>query len=281
MDPHPLQQLYPPCQDKHPTVPGLYLSHRLDQRSDHSPPFVYTNYVLSLDGRIALKYPHAAHVSIPPPITSSIDWRLYQELAAQADVLLTSGRYIRELAAGEAQSTPPVSNEFPDLIAWRQEQDFESQPALVILSRSLELPLDKVLPQLNRTVYVATGPEADKRKLAAVVETGVPVLLVGENHEVDGCQLIEELGELGYHSIYAIAGAGLLNTLLRAGKVDRLYLTQVHTLLGGQRYTTLLEDEVLEPDAQFELEALYFEQGANNMQGQFFAIYDKTSQASE
>lgn len=281
MDPLRLQQLYPPCQDNHPTVPGLYLSHRLDQRSEHGHPFVYTNYVLSLDGRIALKYPQADHISIPPPITSTIDWRLYQELATQADVLLTSGRYIRELAAGEAQSTPPVSEDFPDLIAWRKEQGLDPQPALVILSRSLDLPLDKVIPQLNRTVYVATGPDADKRKLAAVVETGVPVLLVGENDEVDGCQLIDELGEMGYHSIYAIAGPGLLNTLLRAGMVDRLYLTQVHTLLGGQRYATLLEDEVLEPDARFELEALYFEHGINSKQGQFFAIYDKTSPVSE
>jgi len=270
-----LQQLYPPCQDTHPRVPGLYLAHRLDQRGKPGHPFVYTNYVLSLDGRIALKYPHSEHISIPPTITSDIDWRLYQELAAQADVLLTSGRYIRELAAGKTQSCPPIGENFPDLIDWRLEQGMEAQPALVILSRSLDLPLDKVLPTLKRTVYVATGPEADKRKLAAVAATGVPILLLGEKSEVDGCQLVEELGGMGYRSIYAIAGPAILDTLLRANQVDRLYLTQVHTLLGGQHYTTLLESAVLELEARFDLEALYFEKGDKLKQAQFFAVYNK------
>jgi len=272
----PLLQLYPPCQENRPTVPGLYLAHRLNQRGGSGHPFVYSNYVLSLDGRIALEYPHSGHLGIPPPITSDTDWRLYQELAAQADVLLTSGRYIRELAAGEAQSRPPVGDDFPDLIEWRQQQGMETQPVLVILSRTLDLLLDEVLPLLKRTVFVATGAKADKGKLAAVADTGVSVLLLGENDEVDGCQLVRELGEIGYRSIYAIAGPGLLDTLLRAGMVDRLYLTQVHTLLGGKRYATLLEKAVLEPEARFELEALYFEQGNKIKQAQFFAVYNKT-----
>jgi riboflavin biosynthesis pyrimidine reductase len=145
----------------------------------------------------------------------------------------------------------------------------------VILSRSLELPLDKVLPMLARKVIVATGVEADKRRLAAVAASGVPVLLVGDTDEVDGCLLIEELGMKGYRSIYAIAGPGLLDTLLRAGKVDRLYLTQVHTLLGGKCYDTLLESAVLDPAARFELDELYLEQGAQRRQGQMFGVYRK------
>jgi len=271
-----LMQLYPPCRDNQPMINGLYLAHRLDRRGESGHPFVYSNYVLSLDGRIALEYPHSGHIGIPPPITSDIDWRLYQELAAQADVLLTSGRYIRELASGKAQAAPPLSKHFPDLIRWRREQGMERQPALVILSRSLDLPLNELLPTLERKVYVATGASADKRKLAAITETGVPVLLLGEQREVDGCQLVRELGEMGYHSIYAIAGPGLLDTLLRAGRVDRLYLTQVHTLLGGERYATLLEAAVLKPEARFALEALYYEPGGKEIQGQFFAVYNKT-----
>lgn len=272
---HPhLLQLFPPGSAQPLPLNGLYLQHCLHRLGTPEHPLVYSNYVVSLDGRIALDYPHAGHTGVPRSITSSVDWRLYQELAAQADVLLTSGRYMRDLAAGKAQAELPVSRNFQDLIEWRRKQGLEEQPAVVILSRSLDLPL-KLLKETERTVYVATGVEADKRKIAAIAETGVHVLLAGDHDEAHGCQLIEELGEKGYRSIYSIAGPGLLDTLLRTGKVDRLYLTQVHTLLGGQCYDTLLEGQMLEPAARFELEELYFDQGDENRQGQMFGVYLK------
>lgn len=274
--PSPLRQLYPPSQSTDLTADGLYLRHRLDQRGSAELPFVYSNYVVSLDGRIALDYPRCEKSGVPPAITSNTDWRLYQELAAQSDVLLTSGRYIRELAAGKAQDDLPVGENFPDLLDWRRQQGLEPQPAVVILSRSLDLPLEKLFPQPQRTLYVATGARADKRKLAAIAGMGIPVLLSGEGKSVEGCRLIRELGEKGYRSIYAIAGPGLLDTLLRAGRVDRLYLTQVHTLLGGQCYDTLLEGALLRPAARFALEELHYDQGDDTRQGQFFSVYRRT-----
>lgn len=270
----PLIPLYPPGDANPVAAEGRYLAHRLHRLGTAERPLVYSNYVVSLDGRIALEYPHSGHTGVPKAITSPTDWRLYQELAAQADVLLTSGRYMRELAAGKAQSDLPIGHNFPDLIKWRENEEMEEQPAVVIFSRSLDLPLE-LLQGLERTVYVATGAGADKRKLAAVTETGIPVLIAGDKNEVDGCYLVEELGEKGYRSIYSIAGPGLLDTLLRAGKVDRLYLTQVHTLLGGQHYDTLLESMVLQPAVRFELDELYLEKGDAIQLGQLFSVYRK------
>jgi len=271
-----LLTLYPPSQAAPLAPSGLYLRHRLDRRGSADHPFVYSNYVVSLDGRIALDYPRCDASMVPPAITSDSDWRLYQELAAQADVLLTSGRYIRELAAGTAQDTLPVGEGFPDLLSWRRQQGLAPQPAVVILSRSLDLPLEKLFHPAQRRLYVATGAKADKRKLATIAGMGIPVLLSGDGESVDGCRLIRELGEKGYRSIYAIAGPGLLDTLLRADKVDRLYLTQVHTLLGGQCYDTLLEGALLRPAARFSLEELHYDQGDDKRQGQFFAVYRRS-----
>lgn len=269
-----IQQLYP-----HPqpmvSVVQLYLQHQLHRKGSKSSPFVYTNYVVTLDGRIALEYPHANRTSIPADITSDIDRRLYQELAAQAGVLLTSGRYLRQLSEGQAQHPPPISDAYPDLLQWRLEQGLEQQPAVVILSRSLDLPLD-ALTSLGRKVYVATGSGADKRKLAAIAESGVSILLSGEGEEVEGCELIAELGMMGYTSIYSIAGPALLNTLLRAGKVDRLYLTQVHMIFGGEKYDTLLKGPLLSPAASFCLNSLYYDRGAAGRPPQSFAVFGKS-----
>ncbi len=268
-----IQPLYPHQQPR-VSVVQLYLQHELHRKGSKSSPFVYTNYVVTLDGRIALEYPHADRTCIPADITSEIDRRLYQELAAQASVLLTSGRYLRQLSEGQAQHPPPIGDEYPDLLQWRLEQGLEKQPAVVFLSRTLDLPLD-TLTSLGRRVYVAAGSGADQRKLAAIAESGVSILLSGEGKDVEGCELIAELGMMGYTSIYSIAGPALLNTLLRAGKVDRLYLTQVHMIFGGEVYDTLLKGPLLSPAASFCLNSLYYDRGAADRPPQSFAVFAK------
>lgn len=273
---HRIQQLYP-HQQQEVGVEGLYLQHQLHRKGSTVRPFVYTNYVVTLDGRIALEYPHSNHTSIPADITSELDQRLYQELAAQADVLLTSGRYLRQLSEGRAQHPPPLSNDYQDLLQWRLEQGLDKQPALVVLSRSLDLPLH-TLTSLGRKVYVATGSGADKRKLATIAETGTSILFSGRGKNVEGCDLVEELGMMGYTSIYSIAGPALLDTLLRAGKVDRLYLTQVHMLFGGERYDTLLEGPLLSPAARFCLDSLYYDLGKAERPPQSFAVFCKVEE---
>lgn len=263
-----------PCMQQQVSAAGLYLQHQLQRKGSKEQPFVYTNYVATLDGRIALANPHTDQTSIPADITNDIDQRLYQELAAQADILLTSGRYLRHLAEGRAQHPPPISEDYADLLEWRIGQGLALQPAVVILSRSLDLPL-QTLSSLGRKTYVATGGGADKRKLAAIAETGVSVLLSGEGTAVEGCELVDELGLMGYTSIYSIAGPALLDTLLRAGKVDRLYLTQVHMLSGGERYDTLLEGPLLNPAARFYLESLHYDPGGDGRPPQSFAVFGK------
>ena len=116
----PLIPLYPPGDGNAVAAEGRYLAHGLHRLCTAGKPLVYSNYVVSLDGRIALEYPHSCHTAIPEAITSAVDWRLYQELAAQADILLTSGRYLRELDEGKAQDGLPVGKNFPDLIDWRR-----------------------------------------------------------------------------------------------------------------------------------------------------------------
>ena len=66
-----IEQLYPAGQSREVGVSQLYLRHQLHRRGEKTHPFVYTNYVTSLDGRIALEYPHSGHSCIPSEITSA------------------------------------------------------------------------------------------------------------------------------------------------------------------------------------------------------------------
>lgn len=270
-----LSRLYPAPQSNL-SLEGLYLEHALHSGKPSRRSCVYTNYVASLDGRIAIEHPLRDGHTVPESIANPRDWRLYQELAAQADVLVTSARYFRELSEGTAQDNLPLSQDaaFSDLHAWRREQGLAPQPAVVILSTSLDLPLVKLCESMDRSVYVATGDDADPKALAEVEASGARVLFSGEGTKVDGRRLIDNLLQEGFSSIYSIAGPGILKTLLQAGVLDRLYLTQVHRLIGGKSFDTLLESELIQPPADFELQALYYDAPEGDDAGQFFSVYE-------
>ncbi len=263
------------------TVPltGLYLDHAPTLRPSppRARPYVYSNFIMSLDGRIALDHSETGERLVPEAITNPDDWRLFQELAAQADAIVTSGRYLRQLARGRAQDLPPVSTaaEYRDLIDWRRSHGLAAQPAIVVLSRQLDFPVAQIIGRLGRPLYIATGIEAPPEQLRALETAGAAVLLTGAGRGVCGAELIEALGAHGFNSVCAIGGPGVLSTLLTAGAVDRLYLTHAHRLLGGESFDTLLNGPRLCPPVDFTLSGLHYQEPIGVACGQLFAIYDR------
>ena len=267
-------QLYPVYQPDN-ELEGLYL--RRSHGDKPEGPYVYTNFITSLDGRIAIEQPVTGKRGVPRTISNPRDWRLYQELAACADALLVSARYIRELSKGTAQDNLPLSTdpEFSDLVEWRKQNGFAEQPAVVILSASLDLPLEELYLSLHRPVYVATGACADAEAVGRIEQAGAKVLIAGEGKYVEGGRLVSQLAEAGFESIYSVAGPGVLETLLKASVLDRIYLTQVHRMLGGASYDTLLEGNLLRPPADFSLHALYYDANTGGGCSQMFGIYTR------
>lgn len=276
-------QLYPIAQ-RELRLQGLYLQSFADDAQDAGSPMVYTNFISSLDGRIAIDHPVSGERGVPEHITNPRDWRLYQELAARADVLLVSARYLRELEQDKAQASIPLSDEpaFADLLAWRLQQGLAPQPAVVILSASLDLPLSELQALQQRRIYVATGAQnIDKAdRVDSIEQCGASMLYSGEAGKVEGRRLVELLAQEGFRNIYSIAGPGVLETLLRARVLDRIYLTQVHRLIGGVSFDTLFEGHALNPPADFNLRALYYDAHGGDNCGQSFGIYSLTDEVA-
>ncbi|HQU15906.1 MAG: hypothetical protein B7Z66_06145 [Chromatiales bacterium 21-64-14] len=269
----PILRLYPGAPEP-VALEGAYLAHGL-HRASAAAPMVYTNFIASLDGRIALVDPGTRRHRVPAAIANPRDWRLFQELAAQAHVLVTTARYFRDLTQGQAQDSLPVSTRSPyaDLLTWRRKEGLEPQPAVAVVSASLDLPIPPELDLQQRAFYVLTGEDADPDRVTALEQLGLRVLFAGNGHRVDGRRLVQVLAERGYHSLYAIAGPQLLHTLVSAGVLDRLYLTHAHRLLGGVGYDTILEGSTLDPAVDLRLEALYYDSHAPAGAGQSFGAY--------
>jgi riboflavin biosynthesis pyrimidine reductase len=258
------------------TLCNLYLDDRLRPTGTLARPFVYASFIASLDGRISLPDPETRTRKPPAEITNPRDWRLVQELAAAADVLVTSGRYIRDLAAGEAQDSLPVSNspEFADLLEWRRSRGLARQPAVAIVTRSLDVSIPDALLQSGRAVYVATGAAADAARIEALRLNGVRVLQAGSGERVEGRGLVAALAREGFGNIDMIAGAALLHTLLADCMFDRLYLTQACRVLGGTSFDTMLTGDRIDPPAEFKLRSLSLDAGNEGAFEQLFAVFD-------
>jgi len=240
-----LKQLYPQC-DVTCSLEGAYLDLNLHQQAKAGDVFIYANYITSLDGRIALFDDVIGEFAVPKSIANGQDWRLYQELAGQADVMLTSARYFRQLAEDKAQDLLPVGSgdKYADIKLWREAQGLKAQPDVMVLSNSLDIPLKALEKVSGRHVMVLTASQ-DKSKIGSLEHVGVQVLQAGE---VTGVFIRQSLMDLQYRSAYMIAGPQVHSTLMLDGCVDELFLTTHFTLLGGTKVSGLVDVDL--PQAQ-------------------------------
>lgn len=262
-----VQCLFPVSNNIKP-LQGLYLDCCLHQQAAQGDVFIYSNYIASLDGRISLRDKQTGESSVPASIANKRDWRLYQELAAQADVMITSARYFRQLDKGCAQDLLPVGQEpdYADLAAWRAEQGLKPQPDVVIVSASLDIPLNAVKSLMNRRVWVLTLQGADPVRCEQLEDCGVTVVQAGVE-QVQAQALKTFLIEHGYRSAYMIAGPAIHHTLLAGGVLNRLFLTTHLSLLGQNDFHTILQGEMA--PIITELRTLYLDSKGGQIFGQY------------
>ena len=255
---------------------GLYLDHRLQTRGSPGRPFIFSNFITTLDGRIAIAAAGRSTHIVPGATTNPRDWRLYQELAGQADLLITSGRFFRQTVVGEAQDSLPVSNEetYADIRDWRIEQGLSPQPDIAILSASLDIPLAALEPYRHRKLIVITGEKADQQRIATLKDNNIEVIFAGPDKQVDGRAMVTALAMQNYQSIYSIAGPAVFHTLLVTGAIDRLYLTIAQQLLGGDGYDTLTRGALLDPVRGMQLVQLYHDPHSPEGAGQMFCVFE-------
>lgn len=274
-----LLRLFPTPQQEVPLA-GLYLGHQVHELGTQSRPFVYANFVSSLDGRIALANTQYGDTYIPKHMMTPSDFMLFMELHAQADCLITHGGYLRALATKKLGNILQVGNhsKCTDFINWRKNNKLTAQPAIIIASASLEFPMHESLKNKQQPVYIATGLNADPSRVGRWKKQGYSLLFCGEDKLVQGTSLIHQLSLLGYKSIYLIAGPQMLDTLIRENQLSRLYHTMTHQLIGGKNFRTLLPNSELGLKGNLTLKSLYYDALSPPASGQFFIQFEPSIQ---
>lgn len=270
-----LLQLYPAPMAERPLT-NLYLQHDLRQYSRASGhAFIVANFIASLDGRIAVPHPHKPGLTVPRNIANDRDWRLFQELAAQSDLIISSGRYLRDWADGRAQEILQIDDpRFADLRAWRAAQGLKPQPDIAILSNSLRFPIPEVLTAGGRRVVIFTKANPDPSRVQEIEAQAGQVIVAG-NAEVEGERFAQAVTKLGYQLVYSAAGPQILHMLLRGNALHRLYLTHASRLIGGSPFATIVDGPLLETAVDLRLHTLYYDPQGLDGTGQLFAAYHR------
>ena len=226
-------QVYPeiqPC----PSIEGLYLN-ELPLATERS--IVYGNFISSLDGRIAIK--KEGDYELPAYLTNKNDLRLFLELRAQADCIITHSGYMRSLAAGKLGNILNIEKtpEYADLINWQTDNAVPVQPTVVICSNSLDFPLaTHIAPE---KLIIATSKNGNQRLRGEWQKQGCRVIEAGDEY-VEGGILQSYLAGLRLRRTYLCAGPQLFESYLAARCIDRLYVTLSMQLLGYKEHLTMV-----------------------------------------
>jgi riboflavin biosynthesis pyrimidine reductase len=269
-----IKQLYPQQAGELP-LEGAYLAHDLRQFGiRNGRPYIYSNYITSVDGRIAIPREDGSGMTVPKDTANERDWRLFQELAVQADLIISSGRYLRDWAEGRAQEILRVDDpQFADLRQWRLERGLSPQPDIAIISGSLRFPIPEVLTAGGRKVIVFTTASADPGRIQVIEENAGQVIVAGEKG-VEGADMARHMANLGYQSVFNSTGPKVLHLLLAGRALDRLYVTYANRLLGGQPFSSIVEGPLLTPAIDLSTNAIYYDEFGLGGLGQMFVSYD-------
>ncbi|MEE2766332.1 MAG: dihydrofolate reductase family protein [Pseudomonadota bacterium] len=270
-----VQQLLPAPGGKK-TLAGLYLAHALHELGSLSDPFVYGNFLSSLDGRISLVDAGTNEPYLPKTLTNANDYRLFLELHAQCDCLITHGGYLRSMMSGKLGNILQVgtTSESTEFLDWRTSHGLAPQPAIAIASTSLEFPIPPSIRQHEQPCYIVTTARAERQRVLDWEDAGYPVIVVGDGKMVSGQALVEALRGLGYFRMYLIAGPHMLDTMIREQQLSRLYQTVSLQLLGGETFHTMIPGIPLGEKGQMQLRELYYDPGNEDQCAQFFTSFD-------
>lgn len=175
----------------------------------HKVPFGILKYAMTLDGKIATTTGHSYW------ITSEASRREVHYLRAGCDAIVTGGNTVR------------IDN--PHLTTHGTS---EHSPLRVVMSRSLNLPVEANLWQVNdkQRTLVITQANCDRSVAKHLSDSGVEVLVLPE---LSPQHVMSELGQRGCNTVLWECGGVLAARAIATGAIQKVYAFIAPKLIGG------------------------------------------------
>ena len=205
-------------------------------------PTVYTNFVASLDGSVALPEIPQSNKLISDG--SEADRFVMGLLRAFADVIVVGSGTLRGSPTGTwspARPHPDSASLFAEL---RRLRGAPESPELAILTGSGAI--DERHPALAERAVILTSTAGAERLLDRIPEA-VEVMPLASAEKIEPRVVLRALQERGHRLILFEAGPHTFGSFGAAGLIDELFLTVSPLLTGGSAATRLSLLEGVEP----------------------------------
>jgi riboflavin biosynthesis pyrimidine reductase len=205
-------------------------------------PTVYTNFVASLDGTVALPGVPQSNALISGG--SEADRFVMGLLRALADAVVVGSGTLRDSPTGTWSPTRPHPGSASLLAELRRLRGAPERPELAILTGSGAI--DAHHPAFSGRTVILTSTAGAERLSGRVPETAAVIPLASEP-EIEPHLVLRALEERGHRLILFEAGPHTFGTFAAAGLIDELFLTVSPLLTGGSAATRLSLVEGAEP----------------------------------
>ena len=227
------------------------------------PPVTVANLVASVDGVVDLGPGHPSAGSIISGHDQA-DRFVMALLRAAADAIVIGARTLRGTPGHLWTAERVCPWAAVELAALRRTLGRPPQPALVVVTRSGDLPIGH-RALAGPAVVAVPAPAADRvRRDHPTVE----VIDAGAGAGVDLVGLVGQLRARGWSTLLCEGGPLLIGQLLRDGLLDELFLTVAPVLAGrrrGRRRPGLVDGVELLPRQREDLELLAVRQHGSTL----------------
>lgn len=237
-----MEQLYPV---RRSVADPLEIYDRIELPADRvGRPFIAVNMVSTVDGKITLNKKERAE-----PLGSPIDRALMKRLRVHFDAVLRGAETVR--------ANPFFPGVPDDLARLREEAGRSPQPLGIVVSGSLDLPLESQYFTVSPRPIVLTSAASDPERRRVVAEYA-EVEVVGDER-VDPRRAVDLLArKYGIRRLLVEGGAALNYSFAESGLMDTLFWTLAPKLSGFDEDLTMIAGPaLLSPIPKLSLETLY------------------------
>ena len=247
-----INKIYPPSKKKLYKASTLYLNPLLSKVYKQNRPLYYANFLTSFDGRIATYDKKNSCLLTPQSIKSSVDFSLFCQLHAQSDCLVTNTQYIKGLNKGYYGNILTVNND--TLKRWRNKNGIKKQE-IIILSNSLDFPINNKILDLKDRITILTTSKNNK-KINNFKKKGFKLTKFrGKN--ISANQLNKYILKNNFEAVYFIAGPTIVEQMINSNLLDKLYSSTSISMMGTQKYDTIIRGNFLKNPIDIELIEMY------------------------
>ncbi len=106
------------------------------------------------------------------------------------------------------------------------------QPHLVVVDSQLQTPLDALIFEADRRLFIYASAQNDAKKTALEARGATVVYMPGANNKVDLAAMLKDLAAREINEVHVEAGQKLNGSLIREGLVDELLIYMAPKLIG-------------------------------------------------